>query len=143
MDAQQELQKIMYQIDIYKNQIETINEQINMIDATIKSMESTIEALTSLNKTDVDREILLPLGSNAFAHSKLSDNQNVIVGVGANIFLEKSIPEAVKFFDTHIEELHAALAKMQKKSAEIENQLIQLNNIGEHLVKETQGMGQI
>ena len=143
MDSQQELQKIMYQIEMYKSQIETINEQINMIDATIKSMESTIEALTSLNKTDAGTEILLPIGSNAFARSKLSDNQNVIVGVGANIFLEKKIPDAVKFFDAHIEELHAALAKMQKKYAEIESQIVQLNQIGEQLVKEAQGKGQV
>ena len=143
MDAQQELQKIMYQSEVYKNQIEAINEQISMVNMTIKSMESAIEAMTSVNKTGVETEILLPLSSNAFVRSKLSDNQNVIVGIGANIFFEKPIPDAIKFFDAQLEELHAALDKMQKKSAEIETNLIKLNEVGEQMMKEAQGQGQM
>lgn len=138
-NAQQELQKIMYQADVYKQQIGSLNEQINMVDVTIKGMESTIEALTSLNKTKIGTEILVPLGSNCFARGKLADDKNVIVSIGAGVSVEKSIPDAVKFFDKHLEQLNTALAKMQKKSAEIEKNLIQLNAAGEKLVKEAQG----
>ncbi|PKP51938.1 MAG: prefoldin subunit alpha [Candidatus Altiarchaeales archaeon HGW-Altiarchaeales-3] len=140
---QEELQKIMYQAEVYKQQIDAINNQIMMVDGTIKSMESTIEALTSLKTTDAGCEIMLPLGSNAYARAKLSDNEKVVVGVGAGIMLEKTIPDAIKLFDKNIENLHSALAEMQKKSAEIEQRLIRLNDIGEQRVKEMQEQNKI
>ena len=143
MDSQRELQKVMYQAEVFKKQIDGINQQVNMVELTIKSMESTIEALTSLNKTATKTEVLLPLGSNSFARAKLSDNKNVIVGVSMNVLVEKSIPDAIKLFDKNIEELNGALAEMQKKSAEIENQLVNLNNIGEKLIRESQEQGRI
>jgi len=143
MDAQQELQKVMYQADIYRKHIEEINEQVSMIDMTIKTMEATIEALNLLNKTEIDTEILVPLGSNCFARAKLSDNKDVILGIGAGISVEKTIPESVKSLDESIENLNGATAEMQKKSAEIENLIAQLDKAGEQIIRAAQEQGQV
>ena len=52
-----------------------------------------------------DKPILVPLTSSLYVPGKLADTEHVIVDVGTGFYVEKSISDAQKFYETKVEEL--------------------------------------
>ncbi len=138
---QQELQKIVIEIENYKRIMEGISRQIQLIEGTMIELNSTIEVLTALSENKSGTPILVPIGSNSFVKAELKDTERVIFGIGANISVEKTIADAKKGLDTRGEELKTAMEKIEKNAVGVNNKLIELNSQYERLVGEMQAQG--
>ena len=141
INKREELQKLMAESEEYKKRMEDVSRQIQLIGATQTELKSTITALDALKENKSGTEILVPLGSNSFIRAELKDTEKVLIGVGANISLEKTTDGAKGFLESRGEEMNNTIVKLQTIAKEINMTMVQLNAKSEGLIREIQSEG--
>ena len=97
-----EIQKQFYELELYNQQIKKLQDELGKV--TIMKME-LIKSIESLEGLKESKELLVPLGGGAFVKVSVIDDGKVIVGTGADIFLEKDIDEVIEDFKKSADEL--------------------------------------
>ena len=89
-------------------------------------MEGTIQAIEELGKVTEEVEALFMLGANAYARGKIIDTRKILVNVGANVLVEKSLEDAKRFFESRIDALKRLVAETQQQLASVTARLSKL-----------------
>ena len=91
--------------------IRAIDQQIRMLTTIIQDTEAAIVALKTLKEKGSG---LVPLGAGIFIPVEMKE-EKAVVSAGANIFMEKSIEEAVSLLERRKESAKKALAQTKKQ----------------------------
>jgi len=124
------LQEKILQYRILESRVETLNKQLNLISAKIEELEHTKNGLEELEKCN---QLNFSLGSEVYVKGEVTDKKKVFVGIGANIFIEKTFEEAIQVLKKRKEELEKIVQQIQ---SEISNLLSVLQQIGREIKKE-------
>src|SRR3989344_6152871 len=118
------------QLQMLQQQAEQITEYVEKLQMQQKELDTSIEALTELQKTTVNTEMLAPVANGIFLKAELKDNQNLVVNVGADVSTEKTIPEVIQLLEEQKE-------KIAENFSEAETVLQQLHRHGHKLYQES------
>ncbi|AXI24841.1 prefoldin subunit alpha [Methanofervidicoccus sp. A16] len=108
----EEIQKQLYQIEIYKQQINRLQEELGKIELIKLEILKSIESMEGLKQS---KEVLIPLGGGVFTKATVHDSEKIIANVGADVFVEKPIDETIKDFKESVEELNTAENKIREQ----------------------------
>ena len=114
-----EIQEKYQQFQTLQQHIEQLTEQIEFLNQQTQEVTASIEAVQQLGHTALQNEFLAPIASGIFVKGKLKENQSLLVNVGANVAVEKTIPQVVTM-------LTAQKKNIIQKVAEADNILQQL-----------------
>ncbi|ABR56940.1 prefoldin subunit alpha [Methanococcus aeolicus] len=101
----EELQQQYYQLEMYGQQVQKLQEELEKIELMKMELLKSIDSMEGLKDSE---DILIPLGGGAFIKAKAMDTKKVIMGAGADVFLEKDISDVVVDFNKSIEDLDKA-----------------------------------
>jgi prefoldin alpha subunit len=135
---EQELRQALGAMEVYKAQLEGIVEQQQLIQMSVEELSRAKSTLTDFIKSEVGDEMLIPVGSASYVKAKVSDNKNVLIGVGTGITMEKPIEEALALVQKRLQEMLDAGKKLHESRQIIEMKAAQLNQV---LESEYQRMG--
>lgn len=130
MADNQKIEEKYMQLQLLQQQAEQITEYVEKLQRQHQELDTSIEALTELQKTKVDTEILAPVANGIFLKAELKDNQKLIVNIGADAAVEKTIPEVLKL-------LEEQKGKIMENITEAEGVLQELHEHGRRLHQET------
>lgn len=143
-EMKQELQKLLVEAEETKRQLDAMREEAQMMEITLNDVNASITAIDSLKDSSAGADILVPIGSAVYVKAQLKDPENVILGVGAGISMEKKIADARKHLDERKKEIEQMMEKLQKKVQELTSRLVEIDGISRSIVSElqrTQGAG--
>lgn len=123
-DEQKQQKAILFQL-LQQRLAELQNQTAAIQDAYVQ-VKSTQEGLSSMSSMKEDDQIIIPFGSEVFARAKASDTKSVLVNVGSDIILEKTVEQAQKFVSERLSEIEQAA---QKVSSEMEQVVHALNDV--------------
>lgn len=107
-------------------QAQYIVEQLERIDASAMEIDYLKHSLDELKSTPKDSEILAPVSSGIFVKTKLQQSDVLLVNVGNDVVVEKTVDQTKALLDERTHEMvhtrEALLAKLQ----EIEDQATKL-----------------
>jgi prefoldin alpha subunit len=115
-----ELQEKILAYRIFELRLNDLLRQRNLIISKIAEISSTLESINEIEKSE---ETLFSIGSEAYAKGKITDKEKIIVEIGANIALEKSIEEAEETLKKRREELEKGLAQIEEEIVKISSGL--------------------
>jgi prefoldin alpha subunit len=75
--------------------------------------------LESLEKEKENSELLVPIGSTSYIRAKLDNPDNIIVGIGAGVSVEKTRQEAKEVIKKRMEDLEKARTATQQQFAQV------------------------
>jgi len=105
-------------------EIQVLVEQLKMIDSTIMQLNSALEAVKELKDNDPE-EMLIPLASGIFYKVKSINSNEVLVNVGNDVFVNKSLEDVTKLLDEQIDNMNKQRSKLleqyQNSMAMLEN----------------------
>lgn len=127
--TQQQLAELSEKHHVYQYQAEAIAQQINMVQVTIKDVETALVTITALKNEPAGRETLVPLGFGSFAKATLADTENIVVGIGAGVSVEKKIDEAKAFLEKRREELTKYYEQLNNTLAKLAQELQNIQKI--------------
>jgi len=113
-----------------EQQIKQVQKQIQVLENQLMEISTVTESLDELQQVNEGTEILIPISNGIFTKASLKDNKELIVNVGANVAVNKKIPETKKLMDTQQEEIkkmhehmNSELEKLAVKATVIEKEL--------------------
>ena len=87
---------------------ETVNEiqsRINMTNSAITELRVSNMTLEGLETENKDAQLFVPIGGGSYIKAKLETSNKVVVGIGADVAVEKTLKEAKEELETRIAEL--------------------------------------
>ena len=100
-----------------------IQQQLQLLLGQKAELEQLTDSLHELEKHPQQKDVLVPFGAGIFLKAEVKDSQTVILNVGANITVEKSIVDALSLVEKQYKELQTIEISMQEELAHIMQQL--------------------
>ncbi len=96
MTPNDQLQQKYQHFQLFQQQIEQLTPQVELLHQQQAELDLSLDALQELQKTGVPRELLAPLANGIFLRGELKDNQKLIVNVGSDVAVEKTVPQVIE-----------------------------------------------
>ena len=90
--------------------------------------------LDNIEKEKENAELLVPIGGSSYMNAKLVNPDKVIVGIGAGVSLEKSLPEAKTLLKERMDELEKTRNSAQQQLGQVAQRIAQSRNKIESLL---------
>ena len=102
-DENQMKEKYM-QFQMLQQQMEQVSQHLEMFNQQLAELDISISAVKELETAEKDNELLAPIADGIFFKAKLIDNQKLVVNVGSNVTVERTVPEVVVLLKEQKEE---------------------------------------
>ncbi|MDP3734367.1 MAG: prefoldin subunit alpha [Nanoarchaeota archaeon] len=114
------------QFQTLQQQMQQIVEHIELLQQQNMELDISQNALQELAKTELNTEILAPIADGIFFKGNLKDNQKLIVNVGSNTTVEKTIPETIQLLQKHQQEIIARVSEAEKIVQQMQSQAMKI-----------------
>ncbi|MEM0359412.1 MAG: prefoldin subunit alpha [Candidatus Hadarchaeales archaeon] len=119
----EELEKSLLELNRGRVLMEAMREQIALLSTTLSELSSTIETIKKLKELPEGTEILTPIGSGSFVRAKLMPLEKILTGVGAEVVIERTPEEALKFLEEKSAEVGRAVQRLQSEMANLQQKM--------------------
>ncbi len=116
----------------HKEQMRLINNELSVIDQEIITLKTIKNSLEEIEKLEEGTEILSQIGGGLYIKTKLKKNDEILINVGSNIIVVKSVQEAREFIEKQIRELNDLLVRLEM---ELQRQAIKVKDLQEEIEK--------
>jgi prefoldin alpha subunit len=123
MAEDDQIQQKYMQFKALQQQLQQIQEYQEALHTQQQELENSINGIRELAKVTVETEILAPIANGIFVKTKLKDNQQLIVNVGANVTVEKSLPEVINLLEQQNKELQEKIPMAEAVLQELQGQI--------------------
>ncbi len=115
-------QQKQFQMQLLNQQIQQYHQRINAINQQIQQLNDLVSNLENFKKSKKDSEMMFTLGLGVYGKGTLKDN-NLLVNVGSNIVVQKSVQDTITIIKEQIQELTNILEEDEKTHFQLHNQL--------------------
>jgi len=111
-----ELQMLQQQLDLMQKYSEELDEKT----AEFQKTKSSLEEMSTIKDGS---EMFVPIAQGIFAQVKLLDIQNLVVNVGSNTMVSKTIPQIVELIGKQIDEVSSIKEKIDANAEKLATRL--------------------
>lgn len=131
MENSQNLQQQITQYRYIEEQRDLYQSQLELVNASLMNLQNTKLTLEKIKEgVKEDDEILLPIGGLVKIRAIIKDTQRLLVSVGQDVVIEKSLDDSISFLDNIIDKQKESLKFVVEKLQNIE---IALQSMGESI----------
>ena len=132
--TEEEVRKLSIELRYFEQTAETLQQRVSMLNAAITDLSYATETLDNIEKEKENAEMLVPIGGGNYASVKLANPDKVVVGMGAGVSIEKTLPEAKTIVKERLEELQKTQVSAQQQLIQIAERINQDRNRMENLL---------
>ncbi len=96
-----DVNQMIYLYQVLENQQAALTEQLTLLNSQIQGVSTSLISMEGFKSVGDDHEIIVGLGINAYTYAKIVDPNRILVSVGKDILIEKSLEDSI----TSIKEL--------------------------------------
>ena len=126
MVNEEEIQQKYMQFQAMQQQLEQISQHLELLNQQNDELDISINAVKELGNTKVDNELLAPIADGIFFKGVLKDNQKLIVNVGSDTTVEKTVPEVVKLLEEQKKDVSKRMIEVDAMMQDMSLQAMQL-----------------
>ena len=82
-----------------------LQHRISMTNAAINELRVSSMTLEGLEKENKGAQLFVPIGGGSYVKAKLETTEKIVVGIGADVAVERSIKETEVEFKVRIDEM--------------------------------------
>ena len=139
MQGNQDLEKLIYELQYLRGAAQNIQQRIGLINATIAETQVAISTLEGINNEESGSSMLMPIGGGSYVRAKLDDSEKLIVGIGADVAVEKTVAETKEEFQSRILEFEKARASLKQQLDNISANMNGIQREAQKLAQQTRG----
>jgi prefoldin alpha subunit len=122
------LRRLTVELRFYEQTADAIQSRLNMISAVITDLTIAGITLSTLETEREGSELLVPVGGNSYVKARLDNPNNLIVGMGAGVSVEKTLSESKEILKKRQEELEKTRTSMQQQFVQVVNKTKELRD---------------
>lgn len=113
--AENELERLIYELQLLEGASEALQTRIGLVTASMNELQMANATLDGLKNEKKGSSILVPLGGGSYLKAKIEDVERLIIGVGADVALEKTVSAAQEDMGARILELDKARISLRQQ----------------------------
>ena len=111
---------------LLQQQMQQIHQHVDLLSQQNADLDISKKALEEIGKTELDNDIFAPVANGIFVKAALKDNQKLLINVGSNTTVEKTIPEAISLLTSQQTQIVERVAEAEKVLQEMNNQAMKI-----------------
>ncbi len=129
MEKKEELQKKYMEMKMIEQQVSHVQNHLKLMEQQMEELMGTIQGLDEFQSLEDGSEMLVPLNNGIFTKGTLKKGNKLLINVGADVVVEKSV-------DGTKDLLHKQLEELKESQIELVNQLQQIVHYATNLEQE-------
>jgi len=121
--ADEELRKLSMEMQYLEQTADALQQRISMVNAAVTDLSYANMTLDGIEKEKENSELLVPIGGSAYVKVKLADSNKVVVGMGAGVSIEKTVPEAKTILKERLDELEKTMNAAQQQFTQVADRI--------------------
>ena len=117
--GEEELQKLSIEMRLLEQTAEALQSRMTMVNTAANDLLYAQATLQGLEKEAEKSEILVPIGGTSYIRAKLDNLNQVIVGMGAGVSVEKTREEAKEIVKKRLEDLDKTRKSIQQQYTQV------------------------
>jgi prefoldin alpha subunit len=117
--GEEELQKLGIEMRLLEQTAEALQSRMTMVNTAANDLLYAQATLQGLEKEAEKSEILVPIGGTSYIRAKLDNLDEVIVGMGAGVSVEKTREEAKEIIKKRLEDLDKTRKSIQQQYTQV------------------------
>lgn len=117
--GEEELQKLSIEMRLLEQTAEALQSRMTMVNTAANDLLYAQATLQGLEKEAEKSEILVPIGGTSYIRAKLDNLDEVIVGMGAGVSVEKTREEAKEIIKKRLEDLDKTRKSIQQQYTQV------------------------
>jgi prefoldin alpha subunit len=106
MSSEEEtFRRLVVELRILEGTVETLQSRVNLVNAALAEFRVAKMTIEGLENEKKDAPLVVPIGGGSYIKAKLGSAQKMIVGIGADVAVERGIDEAKENLDNRIADL--------------------------------------
>jgi len=97
--------RLVVELRILEGTAEALQSRVNLVNAALTELMIASMTLEGLEKEKKNAPLFVPIGGGSYIKARLESANEVIVGMGANVSVERTIKEAKENLGNRISEL--------------------------------------
>ena len=114
------------ELKMLDSQARMISQQLEGVDSSILEIEYLKNSLDELKLVKKDSEILAPMSNGIFVKASIHNVDKLLVNVGNNVVVEKSIEETKVLLDEQAKEMMTMRETLIGQMQKLEDRLMEL-----------------
>jgi len=139
MVNQKELQERILAYRILQAKLEDNIKERDLITNKLIEVENTLTSIDEMKKND--EESAFPMGSDVYVFAKSPNKDKVLIGIGANILMEKTFEEGKEILNKRKKELEKNLNEIQKEISQISYSIEEMTPELQEMIEKSQRAG--
>ena len=123
-----EISQMVYVVQLLEEQKKTISEQLSITENQISGIAVSKKTMEELQSAENDHEIIIPIGTNAFAKAKIIEPDKMIIPIARDMFIEKNLEESIKIMEERLEANNKVHAKLIQNYNEISGKIQEIKS---------------
>ena len=116
---EEELRKLSVEMRFLEQTAETLQQRMSLMNAAITDLTYANMTLEGIEQEKENAELLVPIGGNSYIKVKLANPDKVVVGMGAGVSIEKTLPEAKVIVKERLDDLEKTMRSAQQQFAQV------------------------
>ena len=125
-NGDQDIEQLRYMQNAYAEQYELLGNEITTLSMAINTVRKDIDLIDNMERVE-NSTVLFNSQGNIYMNANVGKVDSVIVYVGANYLIEKSLDEAGSFLKGNLEKQEAGLKKLISERQKIEKELFDIS----------------
>ena len=122
---EEEVRKLSMQLRYFEQTAENLQQRLSILNAALTDLSYANMTLESIEKEKENAEMLVPIGGSSYVSVKLADTNKVIIGLGAGVSVEKTVPEAKTIVKERLDELEKTRIQAQQQLSQMAERINQ------------------
>jgi prefoldin alpha subunit len=113
------------QLRYFEQTAENLQQRLSMLNAALTDLTYANMTLENIEQEKENAQMLVPIGGSSYISVKLADASKVVIGLGAGVSVEKTLPEAKIIVKERMEELQKTQVSAQQQLTQIAERINQ------------------
>jgi prefoldin alpha subunit len=116
---EEDLRKLSVEMRFLEQTAEALQQRMSMMNAAITDLTYANMTLEGIEQEKENAELLVPIGGSSYVKVKLANPDKVVVGMGAGVSIEKTLPEAKAIVKERLDELEKTMRSAQQQFTQV------------------------
>ncbi|MGB9635999.1 MAG: prefoldin subunit alpha [Thermoplasmata archaeon] len=125
----EEVQAYLVQLEEFEKNMNALATQQSYLKKSLEEHMKALETLKNFSTLEKETEILIPLGAGAFLPGNSKNMDRVVINIGANIYIETRMQQAVEMIEKRTNAIQEAIEKISRQMTAIEREANKITSI--------------
>lgn len=124
--AEDQLSRLILEIQFLERTFEELQARIGLVNASINEFRVAYTTLEGMQMEDIDAQILVHIGGGSYVKAKIAETQNLIMSIGADVAVEKSVDKARESIDLRLQEFEKVRESLDQQLGQTQTRISNL-----------------